>query len=761
MSDADDRQPEPTPEDPLSVGGRVQILDETTSNQIAAGEVVERPAAAVKELVENALDAGASRVLVEVEEGGKYLIRVTDDGCGMNQQDAILALQRHATSKIRTADDLSRITTMGFRGEALPSIASVSQFTLTTRSADDPGAAGVELHCRGGSLDEVLEVGARTGTSILVENLFYNVPARLKFLKTSSTELAHIVDTLQRFALAYPEVAFRLTSSSGNGSGAGANETFSSPGSGSLADAAVAVFGREVVRHLAAIDNLAGSNAGVRTPDRGPAYGTPTAYRGSDRSRGIRVHGYIGTPAALKNSRAWQHTFVNRRFVRSKAVTRAIDEAFKSVQTLHAIKYPPAVVLIEIDPSQVDVNVSPTKTEVRFVHEGEVFSAVYHAVREALLKGGLVVAGTNGQELPHVLGGPRDGGISGTLLDVPPLPAGRTRFDFPGQSPLLEPSNANTGEYPDDQDRGYITTGSAAQARSAFTPPGPYSRHDTDAFDSAVRERAGLVHPPPSGAALAAAPFALSTTSYTYPAEASQLPFTPDRPGSPQADYPGAAHDVTAGYQDDARTQAADYRGARSVRVLAQTRNMYIVAQTNQAILLIDQHIAHERVLYEMLINRAGAASATGIMAQQLIIPLTLEVSRREAMVVEKRLDELRRAGFDLEPFGGDSFLVRAVPASVATRRIKAQGGPEAVLREIIEEMVEKTTSRRLLLPAEEVLITASCKMAVKAGDPLTFEEMHALVDDLMRCENPYTCPHGRPILIEMPNSEVDRKFGR
>jgi len=723
---------------------RIQILDETTANQIAAGEVVERPAAAVKELVENSLDAGATRVLVELEEGGKYLIRITDDGCGMGQEDAILSLQRHATSKIRTADDLNRIMTMGFRGEALPSIASVSELTIVTRSALAEDAVGVSLHCRGGSLQEVEEIGARIGTSITVENLFYNVPARLKFLKTSSTELGHIVDTLQRFALAYPEVAFRVMH--------GGQEAFSSPGSGTAMDAAVAVFGRDTARHLATMDHTGGG--------------------------GIRVHGYIGTPAALKNSRSWQHTFVNRRFVRNKAITRAIDEGFKSVQTLHAIKYPPAVLMLEIDPAQVDVNVSPTKTEVRFTHEGEVFSAVYHAVREALLSGGLVITDAKDSGVSSRLG---QGSGTGSLLDVPSVPAANTRGG----------SNGSIG-YGGVSGRGGYTPGSNNPAE----PYAPYSRHDVGAFDNAVRERAGLVLP-----SRPTDPFSYPADSRTLSDAANDAENTPANNGAvadsrivqgtpfgteaqPNFDDPfgeTGLGESTIPIEDEAFlaslsetsseppaaatiTGAAigtDYRHAGKIRVLAQTRNMYIIAQTDRAVLIIDQHIAHERVLYEMLINRASEGAVSGIATQRLIIPFTIEVSRREAMVVEKRLEELRRAGFDLEPFGGDSFLVRAVPASIAGKTIKAQGGPEAVLREIIEEMVEKSSSRRLLLPAEEVLITASCKMAVKAGDPLSFEEMQVLVEDLMRCENPYTCPHGRPILIELANGEIDRKFGR
>ncbi len=627
----------------------VQVLDENTANQIAAGEVVERPAAAVKELVENALDAGARQILVELDEGGKYLIRVTDDGSGMSREDAVLSLQRHATSKIRSADDLFQITTMGFRGEALPSIASVSQMSVTTKASGDDEAAGVHIKCAGGILEEVSEVGARSGTSITVENLFYNVPARLKFLKSSSTELNHIVELMQRLALARPDVAFRLLH--------GGGEVFASGGSGAAMDACVHVFGRETARHL-----------------------VPLNYEAS----GLRVTGYIGTPAALKSSRSSQHTFVNKRFVRNKAVTRALDEAYKAVQTLHGSRYPAAVVMIDISPSQVDVNVSPTKTEVRFTSEGDVYSAVYKAVQEALMAGGLVPTLTQKMAPPTALPTAREPEHP-SLLSVPGRPAGNTR-----QEP--RDMTAFRDAYKDRAQNGF----------------------DDDPFEGG--------YSPPAPATIPAAPPEL-----------------------------GAGGDSATG---------ADYRKLDSLRVLAQTRNMYILAQTDDALVLIDQHIAHERVLYEQLLAGAEGAGG-GVPTQRLMLPFTLELSRRETLVIEKRLDDLRRAGFDLEPFGGDSFVVRSVPASVAQKHLKASGGPEQVLREIVDELVEKTVSRRLLQPAEEVLITASCKMAVKAGDPLSFDEMNALVADLLKSENPYTCPHGRPIIIELPNGDLDRKFGR
>jgi len=599
----------------------IEILDENTANQIAAGEVVERPASVVKELVENAIDAGASRIVVELEDAGKGLIRVTDDGDGMNQTDIIIALQRHATSKIRTADDLMTVLTMGFRGEALPSIASVSQVTVVSRRRDAPDdQPGASIRVVGGLMDEVAEVGVRSGTSISVEHLFHNVPARLKFLRSNGTETSHITEMVQRFALAQPGISLSLMNEG--------HEIFSSRGTGSLLDAAVEVYGRDQARHLIPI-NLSRED--------------------------IRIGGLVGSPQVLRPTRAGQHTFVNRRFIRDRAVMRAIDEGYASVQTIHGGKHPPIVLMIEMDPSLVDVNVSPTKTEVRFTRDREIFSAVYHAVANALVQ---------------------EGGL------VPNIVAKLT-------SGAVEP------------------------------PPEPIQH--------------GLIEYPPRPAATTHAPY---QAAWPRP---SALPDFQPNPGPSAVPPPATEH-------------SPHREELTSLRVLAQTRNMYILAQTDKAICVIDQHIAHERVLYERLLKGDAAKALT---LQHLIIPITLELGRREALVVSARLAELKQAGFDLEPFGGDSFLVRSVPASIAGRK------PEALIREIVDELVEKTTSRKLLVPAEEVLITASCKMAVKAGDPMTFDEMNALVGELLACENPYTCPHGRPIMIDLPNDDLDRKFGR
>jgi DNA mismatch repair protein MutL len=378
------------------VTSHIQILDENTANQIAAGEVVERPASVVKELVENAIDAGASRIVVELEDAGKGLIRVTDDGDGMSQTDIIIALQRHATSKIRTADDLMTVLTMGFRGEALPSIASVAQVTMVSRRRDSPDdQPGASVVVIGGHIEKIAEVGVRPGTSITVEHLFHNVPARLKFLKSNPTELSHITEMVQRFALAQPSISLSLVNMG--------HEIFSSRGAGSLLDAAVEVYGRDQARHLIPL-NL----------DRGE----------------VRVSGFVGSPQVLRPTRAGQHTFVNKRFVRDRAVMRAIDEGYASVQTIHGAKHPPIVLMIDIDPSLVDVNVSPTKTEVRFTRDREIFSAVYHAIANALVDEGGLVPNIMSKVSPSVAAPPPEPAQHG-LMEYPSRPVATIRSTSP------------------------------------------------------------------------------------------------------------------------------------------------------------------------------------------------------------------------------------------------------------------------------------------------------------------------------------------
>jgi DNA mismatch repair protein MutL len=614
----------------------IALLDDTTANRIAAGEVVERPSSVVKELIENSIDAGATRVEVELEEGGKRRILVRDNGSGMSRADAILSLQRHATSKIRTADDLFSIHTLGFRGEAVPSIASVSDFVILTKRPGDEAAT--QIRVSGGDIVGVEDAGAPDGTTIIVENLFATVPARLKFLKTTQTELNHVVDFVQKLILAYPKLSFVITHDG--------YEMLSYTGSNDPRHALAAVWGRDTARAMVEL-----------------AYDSPS----------LSVKGYVSKPSVSKATRSSQAFFVNGRHVRSRTVQHAFDAAFKQLMT--SDRHPVATIFVTIAPELVDVNVHPAKTEVRFTRDGDVYSAVHKAVESALLTGGLV---------PEV------------KVTLPPLSQTATPSIFAPDAPILQNFSEIRGNLPP-------RTALSGYVELATTAP--------------------------------VTPLLSSPTLIDDRAEASSTTFV--------------------------ETQATPYIGfdgytISRLRVLGQSRNTYIVAETDDALLFIDQHIAHERVLYERMMNGATQkADQWGVVAQHLIVPQTLELGSREAKVVSERLGALEKAGFLLESFGGETFIVRAVPATIAHKSYLE------TLREIIDEMTQSTLSRRLLVPHESAVIMASCKMAVKKGDPLTLDEMTRLLLELSEMQNPFTCPHGRPVLIALTHHEMDRKFHR
>jgi DNA mismatch repair protein MutL len=606
---------------------RIAVLDEHTANRIAAGEVVERPASVVKELVENSLDAGATQITVTVENGGRELIKVIDNGCGMTREDAVLSLQRHATSKIRDADDLDSIKTLGFRGEALPSIASVSVMEVITKheSAND----AVRLEVEAGTITNLESVGAAQGTTVIVRNIFFNTPARLKFLKTATTELSHIAEIIGWFTMAYPGVRFRLFH--------GAREVLSSPPQGDRLSCIAQVMGRDLAKQMVRI-------------------GFETAV--------MKVEGYVSNPSFTRINRRDQVFFVNGRPIKSKTITHAIDQAYRGL--LLPGRYAAAVLHIELAPELVDVNVHPTKAEVKFSSEQEIHSAVYRAVNEALMAG-----------------------AAAPTIQVP--------IDRSAHELRLRPSGEKAL-----QDR-LITN--ASQDLAAFQ-------------DALARRRAEAI-------AEAGDPFVWQKGEGVPPEESPV----------PEANF------------DAARTVALS-----SVRVIGQARNTYIVGECDDGVLLIDQHVAHERVLYDRMVH---AEQERGTAIQGLVIPLTLSLSARELAVVEKRVECLRKAGFELESFGGKTCLVRGVPSSIKPTEA------EAILRDMIQELVDLSVAKHLLVRPDQVLITASCKMAIKAGEVLSREEMERLIEDLLKCANPFVCPHGRPIIVSLSNWELDRKFRR
>jgi DNA mismatch repair protein MutL len=591
---------------------RVFLLDPHTVNQIAAGEVVERPASVVKELVENALDAGSTRIEVELRGSGKDLIRVCDNGCGMSREDAETALQRHATSKISTAEDLATVVSLGFRGEALPSIASVSHMTLSTGTSD--GLRHV-FRIDGGTISPIVSASGPQGTDISVEDLFFNTPARLKFLKSDTTELGAVLEYLYKYALGYPSVAFQVTH---NGQPA-----LATTGSGDLLEAVAEIWGRETARSLAETESS---------------------------TAGIFVRGLISPPHFTKPTRAFQYFFVNGRPVKSRTLFASLDQAYRDLTPEK--RYPLVVLMLEIDASRVDINVSPTKSEVKFQQEGAAFDAIRYAVRTALMQHGMVPDATKIS-------------LANEALDATRTPSA---FEFV------------TPNY----------SGNAGINELSFLAQLP--------LEEAIAQ-----------------PIAVLSNSL------------------PSSRYPFG--------------ELVD-----GLKVLGQVMSTFIIAETRQGIAIIDQHVAHERILYEYL---CGLKSSTAIEKQPLLTPETLTLDKRSALLLKERIDEITSVGFDIENFGGETFIVRAAPAALRGK------SPVKVLQDMVGELVEATVTKKFVPTREQIWITSSCKMAVKAGDPLSIPEMEKLIVDLASTENPYLCPHGRPITIMLSRGELLRKFKR
>lgn len=585
----------------------IEVLPDHVVAQIAAGEVVERPASVVKELIENAIDAGATTIHVSVNEGGQRLIRVSDDGDGIHSQEVELAFSRHATSKLRSHDDLQRIATLGFRGEALFSIASVSRVTVTTRHRDEQ--TGTRLRLEGSALAGKQAIGAPSGTIITVENLFYNVPARLKFLKKVTTERKQITALVTHLAMAYPHIRFILEHDG--------REVFRASGSGQLADVVVKAMGLDVFKSLIEV------------------------Y--SEHS-GITVHGYTSQPSLVRSDRGRITLFVNGRAVQDSHLTYAITQAYQGF--LETSQYPVAVLMVHVPPEEVDVNVHPTKAEVRFRDNNQVFTAVQRAVREALVE---------------------DANRRGTGGHFAPL-------DYPRTAGLYEP---------------------------------PWTRQmgmalDTESSPTAY-ERGALAQP-----------------HSNHEREDESIPYGPGAPLKP--------------------------RTLPVLRVVGQVGASYIVAEGPAGLYLIDQHAAHQRVLYEQFLER-------GERPKPINDVVTVELSATRARLLETHLQEFMAVGFSVEPFGPHTFVVRAAPALLPTPDV-AQ-----IITELVDELAQKRPAKG---DVEEFLIRQIVRRsAVKVGQILNHEEMQGLVRQLERSQNPLTSPEGRSTLLHMSGDQLAREFGR
>ncbi|MBI5773200.1 MAG: DNA mismatch repair endonuclease MutL [Verrucomicrobia bacterium] len=684
---------------------RVRLLPEHVANQIAAGEVVERPASVVKELVENALDAGAARISVEIQAGGRSLIRVTDDGLGMSRDDALLCFERHATSKIRRAEDLHAVLTMGFRGEALPSIASVSRLTLTTRereASDVPpsggapaedrlkaglqtAAEGTQVVINGGKITEVKAAGSAPGTSVEVRQLFFNLPARRKFLRSEETERAHIQHYLMLAALAFPEVAFTFThdgrtvwqlpaavgqasSLSSSATGTGKMPVLPSSRLEALRERMRGLHGGDL--KLLAVDST-GTIDVVSDTDAEEAALTQSQI--ANRKSQIRLWGFIGAPGVARSTRDDQNLFVNRRPVENRGLNFALLEGYHTA--LMKGRYPVCGLFLEIDPAEVDVNIHPAKREVKFHRERDVRQFVAEAVRQTLLK------------------------FHG------------------GETSNIQHSTSN------------IELGRSERVEAIGRP-----------FE---------VKPTPE----------FSTPSLpSFPLPAKPIPEWPSRPVEQKPLPMGfATTRPAAPTAPDPRPQTPNPIAASPLlsiplRVVGVIGRLYVVLESDRGLVLMDQHAAHERVLFEQMLNRleqGGAAS------QRLLLPETVELSPRDAQFLRGQLPVLSRLGVGLAEFGDRTFLLDALPPFV-----KAADARRFAL-ELVDELKAAGESVNSLRLGEHTIAKTVCRHAVKANDPLNGPELENLVNDLRRCAMPYTCPHGRPTLIEMSLRELEKKFGR
>ena len=677
---------------------RIHLLPDHVANQIAAGEVVERPASVVKELVENALDANALKITIEIQAGGRSLVRVTDDGLGMSRDDALLSLERHATSKIKRAEDLAAISTMGFRGEALPSIASVSRFSLTTRERfgvptsggpDDLNRVNAELQTEniegtqiiinGGKITEVKAAGSAPGTSIEVRQIFFNLPARRKFLRSEETEAAHIQHYLTLAALAYPHVAFTFLKD-----GRTVWQLPAQKSGAEISERLPAV--RERLRALLGdvklipVDFTAPLTADT-APDEMESFETALPAGETDSSffihnSSFRVWGLMGAPGVARSTREDQHIFVNRRPVENRGINYALLEGYHTA--LMKGRYPVCCLFLEINPAAVDVNIHPAKREVKFHREFEIRKHVAEAVREALLA----------------------------------FHGGEVRIQNPESriAPPTRPHSAISNPRFENTTTPEFSTPTLPSFPQPLTPAPEWSSRPAEQ--------------PPLKMGFAAVPQSVSSAkSADAPTSNFQLPTS----SLPLLSVP--------------------------LRLVGVIGKLYAVLESDRGLVLLDQHAAHERILFERMRDRLERGDQAP--SQKLLLPETIELSVRDANFLRGQLPGLTRLGVGLSEFGERTFLLDALPPFVKvpdTRRF---------VLELVDELKAAGAEVNASRLGESVIVKTVCRHAVKANDPLAGPELENLVEDLRRCAMPYTCPHGRPTLIEMNYRELERKFGR
>ncbi len=670
---------------------RIRILPEHVANKIAAGEVVERPASVVKELLENAIDAGAKTIRIETESGGKRLIRVTDDGTGMNRDDALLAFERHATSKLRTADDLLRIATLGFRGEALPSMAAVSRLTLETRTAEDSEGTRVEI--AGGKLLGVKPAGVPAGTCVSVADLFYCVPARRKFLRSETTELGHIASLVTHYALAHPGKSFVLKTPS--------QEILHVSPVAAAAERIYQLLGRQALEEMVELPEV---SAPVR------AAITEPAMEPGEEAATVTARGFVSRPEIQRANRNAIYIFVNRRLVRDRLILHAIHEAYRN--TMPAGVFPAALLFLEMPPEEVDVNVHPAKIEVRFRHSNFVHDFVRDAIRNALTHarpiakfpsgaatlpaGGLVGASFSSPDIASVTGPARAGPHgSDTALSGATAGGGAGAAPVRAVIPSVMPGEALLAE-------GFEFSGAPVEPqaqRFAFTPGAEV------------------------GAAVGAGVGASFSSPSSAPAAAARAPDTP----------------ITA-------------ESIHDLKPLGQVNNSFIVAVNSEGLWIIDQHVAHERVLFEQHLRARREGVLSG---QRLLAPIVFDLAPQQRVILDQVSGELAANGFQVEPMGPRSVAVQAAPAGIAA------GDAEKLLTQILEGVERETAGISMDALQARIAASTSCHAAIKVNRPLDHTKMEWLLAALARTECPMSCPHGRPIVLRYPTREIEKAFKR
>ena len=660
---------------------QIQVLDQITIDKIAAGEVIERPASIVKELVENSIDAKAASVTVEIQDGGISLIRVTDNGSGIEREDIRNAFLRHSTSKIRKVEDLAHIASLGFRGEALSSISAVTRTELITKTKED--TFGTRYVIEGGVEQSLEDAGAPDGTTFLVRQLFYNVPARRKFLKTPMTEAGHVQDLLMRLALSHPEVAFTFIN---NG-----QTKMRTSGNGKLKDVIYSIYGREAAANLIELDYS---------------------------MDGLVMKGYLGKPVITRGNRNFENYFVNGRYVKNAMLSKAIEDAYKDFLMQH--KFPFVVIHFQVDGEKIDVNVHPTKMEMRFQRQQDVYNIVYEGVHRTLLEPELI---------PQV-----------------EAPAPKVISQPKSESPfLLKPKPA-----PQPMEK---------------KPEEKEEPHDEAYFMKKMKERVLSYHQRNSSAEVAKKeqifrPQAQAERIKDALARAKEVEKQPQKQAEEQPELirETPVYETKPVTEEKAeqlnlfeehllkREKKAEYK------LIGQVFETYWLVEFENSLYIIDQHAAHERVLYERTLKEMKNREFT---AQYLSPPIILSLSMQEAQVLNENMDRFTRIGFEIEPFGGEEYAVRAIPDNLFGIAKKE------LLLEMLDDLADGISTSMTPELIDEKVASMSCKAAVKGNNRLSAQEADALIGELLLLENPYHCPHGRPTIIAMTQRELEKKFKR